>query len=449
MRRNAFWDWMGHVAYFCTFIVVSTVTILAVYGYRYDFEAQKFQKTGVLIIDSPIHTKVELEVDGEAKEVKLPYQDNSIRAGEHTVRVRKTGYTSWEKRIMVSGENVTEVKDIYLVPDNLSKYTTYFEGETDKCFFEENFGEALCSNTEKKIFYFYYPKAYRNYRYKIKELPMENFERVVWVAPHVVLFFPKEGREFLRYDVFKGTTKEGKIPEFVETFSLENFVRPYVYYRTGEKVFSYHPEREEHTFISDQVQMLGIKKGKPLMIKNGETYGIEQEGKKVEVKKITPFPIAFTDILNEEEEETMDYLRTQDSWVVASLTGYLPTYKGKILFTNALKELRTIDKNTQEETYITRFSDPVVNIKKSIGDEHVLVRTTAQILLCAVVRTEPCSKVLDIEKEADVAYAEKQNVLFVRQGKKFFMIDLYFGGDKQWWNTPVIAEGEEQQKERK
>ncbi len=107
-------------------VVVTFATIIGHYakGYRFDPKSLKFLPNGILVIKSD-PTAAQIFIDGELKTAA----DATIRLapGTYDVSVRKEGYTTWEKRLVIEKEVVTSA-EISLFRSAPSLTATTFSG---------------------------------------------------------------------------------------------------------------------------------------------------------------------------------------------------------------------------------------------------------------------------------------------------------------------------------
>ncbi len=106
-----------------SFVIVAAFCISFLYGYRFDLEEKLIQKRGVLFING--RNDVLLTLDGEEKNVSLPYTNTNLQLGQHTVGLKKEGYLPYSTQIQV-GETAAVLLSGYLAPDwNIIPTTTY------------------------------------------------------------------------------------------------------------------------------------------------------------------------------------------------------------------------------------------------------------------------------------------------------------------------------------
>ena len=96
-----------------TFVVVTSAILATAHGYRYDTQHSKWVKTGIIVVKSQPKT-VDVFVDGEQVDNRTPSRISRIFPGDHTIRVSKEGYHTWEKRLTAQAHQTTFATDITL-----------------------------------------------------------------------------------------------------------------------------------------------------------------------------------------------------------------------------------------------------------------------------------------------------------------------------------------------
>ncbi|QQG45112.1 MAG: hypothetical protein HYW89_03895 [Candidatus Sungiibacteriota bacterium] len=115
--------------YFLVSIFLAASPVLIVYslGYKFDLIKGAVQKTGGIFIKSKTRG-LALFLDGNfAKENSLISGGAlliDLKPANHFVRLEKTGFHPWSKKVEVKPEIVTELRNIYLVPLNIIAATS-------------------------------------------------------------------------------------------------------------------------------------------------------------------------------------------------------------------------------------------------------------------------------------------------------------------------------------
>ncbi len=105
------------------FLSVAPVLVLYTAGYRWNPKKIKVERNGTLIVDSePNAARIYLN-DRDTEET-TPVTIQNIRPGEYAIRIEKSGYHSWEKRLHIQAEFVTFASDMILWPEREPRLLT-------------------------------------------------------------------------------------------------------------------------------------------------------------------------------------------------------------------------------------------------------------------------------------------------------------------------------------
>jgi WD40 repeat protein len=101
------------------FLVFAVSAIYYARGYRYNFDAGRLEKTGLILLNSrPDGARV--TVNGKDLGDKTPSRADALLPGRHEVTVERDGYRVWQKSLQVRAERVTFARYIVLIPKNLT-----------------------------------------------------------------------------------------------------------------------------------------------------------------------------------------------------------------------------------------------------------------------------------------------------------------------------------------
>lgn len=103
------------------FLIISLVSVSYSQGYRFDFKKKKFVQTGGIFLKTK-PPGADVFIDGKPRgktnflSGKLLIKNLMPRF--HEIRVKKTNFFSWQKSLEVKEKEVTEAKNILLIPKN-------------------------------------------------------------------------------------------------------------------------------------------------------------------------------------------------------------------------------------------------------------------------------------------------------------------------------------------
>jgi len=114
------------IIFFVLFMVSAPMLILYTAGFRYNFKKTQLTKTGALVIDSePSGAFVYL--NEQKIKSKTPVRLNNILPDEYSIKIEKSGYFPWNKKLNILTQETTFAEDIVLfkksVPETIKEQT--------------------------------------------------------------------------------------------------------------------------------------------------------------------------------------------------------------------------------------------------------------------------------------------------------------------------------------
>ncbi|HCX27754.1 MAG TPA: hypothetical protein DHI91_01275 [Candidatus Portnoybacteria bacterium] len=100
------------------FIVATPPTILYAMGYSFDWTNKKLVQTGGLYLKS-VPSGAQISVNGQPQKT-TPRLISRLLPHSYNISVVKDGYHSWQKNLPVEAELVSEARNIFLLPTNVS-----------------------------------------------------------------------------------------------------------------------------------------------------------------------------------------------------------------------------------------------------------------------------------------------------------------------------------------
>ncbi len=100
------------------FLTASYVTILYAQGYKYNFKAGRFSRTGTITLRANTDAKVFLndELLGSTSLLTNSFAIDRLLPGQYEVRLQKDTFSPWQKKIVVEEGLVTQFPHILLLP---------------------------------------------------------------------------------------------------------------------------------------------------------------------------------------------------------------------------------------------------------------------------------------------------------------------------------------------
>ena len=105
------------------FLIIAPTIVLYSMGYRFDFDSKKIVATGAFYL-KVWPKKAEIYLGSKQKKKTdfffgSAYIDNLLPK-KYEIEVRKKGFHLWRKTLEIEEGRVTELKNIYLIPKDLS-----------------------------------------------------------------------------------------------------------------------------------------------------------------------------------------------------------------------------------------------------------------------------------------------------------------------------------------
>lgn len=103
------------------FLLIAPTAIFYSQGYRFDFETKKITQTGGLFL-KVIPKQVEIFIDGKLRKKTDFFFGSALIENllpkKYKIQIKKEGYYPWEKNLEIKEKEVTEAKNIVLIPKN-------------------------------------------------------------------------------------------------------------------------------------------------------------------------------------------------------------------------------------------------------------------------------------------------------------------------------------------
>ncbi|HLD27894.1 MAG TPA: PEGA domain-containing protein [Patescibacteria group bacterium] len=101
------------LAFVLIFLVASPVVILHTLGYKYNFQKNRLEKTGIFFIKS-YPKNADIYLDGQPTKKQTPNRLTRLLPKTYNVSIGQEGYFSWSKDLPVSSQKTTFIENISL-----------------------------------------------------------------------------------------------------------------------------------------------------------------------------------------------------------------------------------------------------------------------------------------------------------------------------------------------
>ncbi len=100
------------------FLISAPFILLYASGYKYNAKKNKFEKTGGLVVNTTIKN-TSLFVNGRAYGTGQEFRIQNLLPGEYEIKISKSGYFDWQKKLPVESQITAFAKDVRLIAGNL------------------------------------------------------------------------------------------------------------------------------------------------------------------------------------------------------------------------------------------------------------------------------------------------------------------------------------------
>ncbi|MFA5128376.1 MAG: PEGA domain-containing protein [Patescibacteria group bacterium] len=107
-----------YLAFIIIFLLITPVVILYTAGYRYNFQTNRIQKTGILILKSN-PAGAEIYLNGKLRTEKTPARIANLLPDDYTIKIEKKNFYPWQKILPVESSLTTFAENITLFEKTL------------------------------------------------------------------------------------------------------------------------------------------------------------------------------------------------------------------------------------------------------------------------------------------------------------------------------------------
>jgi len=257
---------------FCfLFVLIAPPAILYSQGYVFDFEKKRIVQTGALFVETNIGN-VEIYLSGKLKGKTGTVFKNAFKKNLspkiYQIELRKTGYHSWKKNLEIKEKLTTEIKNVFLLPENPQKEMV-LEKEGQNFFISPNERKIACISLDNKLELF---NLASHNSHSILEAT--EIDQVLWAIDSKSLFFKAWAGKKMSYFVWQ----EDEQTLINLNKSFKNLNNPLE--------FKWHPKDSTQIYFLDQEKDINslykidlLNKGVlQKILKNIKTYEIFDDG---------------------------------------------------------------------------------------------------------------------------------------------------------------------------
>lgn len=112
-----------HWLFVIAFLLAAPAIILSTAGYRYNFARHRFERTGVLVIDT-VPAGAKIYVNDKLRQAKTPARVTRLSPGRYRVRLEKDGFRPWQKSVEIESSQTTFLNGVALFSLRLPELKT-------------------------------------------------------------------------------------------------------------------------------------------------------------------------------------------------------------------------------------------------------------------------------------------------------------------------------------
>ncbi len=447
------------------FLLIAPAVVFYSQGYRFDFEKKKVTQTGAFYF-KVLPKSTQIYFDGKLKK-KTDFLFGStlienLLPKTYNIQIKKEGYISWEKTLEIKEKQVTEAKNIVLIPENpgfavLSKEVKdfFFSPDGKKIILEEireNGWQINLYDLKNNV---------KSYLIGEKDIAKGKKIKVDFLS----LEFSPDSKRILLKVGFEGKEKyfildlEKTPPDLIsldflgadiKDISFNSQVPQKIFFtKLSEKKIKENKISQTELFeadwetkeisqaILDNLVTYGISEGNMLLISNeGFLFRTDLSGKKQEQLSFLPFPVkekvnyqllvSFPKILLKEDDNL--YFFNQDLGNFKKLSApansfsFSPDFKKIVYFNNyeiwilfLEEKLDQPPKKAGEEIFLTRFSEKIGEVFWLTS--HYLIFNTGNKIKIAEIDDR------DRIQTWDLTEFQNPEMFFNQKNEKLYLLD--------------------------
>jgi len=462
--------------FICVFLFLVSAGVVVFYsqGYRFNFENKKVAQTGafyfkVLPKSSQIYLNGQLK-----KETDFIFGSaliENLLPKTYNVQIKKEGYISWEKTLEIKEKQVTEAKNIVLIPEKLSFTALEKDGQVKDFFFSPDKKKIILEEIRENGWQISLYDLKNNVKsYLIAEKDITKFTAGTEADFLSLKFSPDSKRILLKVSSKKAEKYfilelEKNPPRLISLGFLGTDIEDISFNpQTSQKIFftkiSKKKNKESEIFQTDLFEAdLESEKISQTILSNLITYGISEEniffisnegflfkttdlsGKKQEKLSLSPFflkkeeklqlLVNSSEILLKEGDNLYFFIQDSKEFKKLSISGnsfsFSPDFKKIVYFNNYeiwilfLKEkLDQPPKKAGEEAFLTRFSEEIGQVLWLT--DHYLIFNTGNKIKIAEIDDRDKINIVDLFSEKEQVEFKNSKIFWSKKTKKLYIL---------------------------
>lgn len=386
-----------HIFGVLLFVFATAYALLAAYGYQIDLLHQNITKTSIIDVATKLK-EITIELDDTVVAEKAPYQINKVKPGIHKISIKKEGFNTWSKNLIVTEDVVTILNNILLIPLDLEPYTYLIEHDII-------YNEILI-NSEYIIFVSNVANEILIYQIDNKKLIKKD--TINLILKNRVLYFIdnhrlgiKDKENLFIIDLRDKETLNIVIPDEFDNFTVAYTPELTGYYLNTDTIYKVNIN-EDGSFNEISALIYATSCDERLKIISSYDHSYLQCNK------------SLYDLYDEESILIEDSLK---------ITPKLAQNGINLLYLNEEGELVSYNLYLREKDLLGRFYGVINDIYWHSDSDHIILERTDKIEICDLDFLN-CNKLLDIRKDSRLFINEKTSEFIYELNNSFEVIDL-------------------------
>ena len=375
-----------------SFGIVCIILVLWASGLRYNFKANKWQKTGLVYLDCEPDS-VDIYVDKNLVKTKTPSSIKLI-PGEYQIIIKENNYTNWQENVQIEAGKVKKFENIILFRSNpeqteIDKKISQFQNSPDR--------EKIIYLSQKLYLYNLKSKSTK----ELNIIP-KNLKIIEWSNNSSQLLIHNNKTYYiynLENNIFTNL-KKIKNPLKISFQPTDSNI---LIYQTNKILYNYNLNTKitkilinniENFFISENNIIYIIKeKNDYNLYKANFSFRTKQQLAKLKNPKYKIYAKnSFIALLDENKNLyflTNSKLRKINSNVKILNWSEILKYfglikKSRLLYQTVLDELYSFDPEKNENILVYRASQPIIKIDWYLSLNHIVFNTNDELKIIEI-----------------------------------------------------------------
>lgn len=369
------------------FLISTPFILLYANGYRYNAKKNKFEKTGGLVINTATKD-ASLFVNGRSYGSGGEFRIQNLLPGEYEIKISKSGYFDWQKKLSVESKITTFAKDVRLIANNLP--TKSAESAIGAIFPAPNMSKFLYIKPEddkNQIFIF---DAANDTEKSLALLPLRQTVKNISWSPNSekIILEMQSGFQIINISDGKTQTLPLKIKiynlRWGETDSSQLFAmasdgiyKINLLFAKAEKIYSPAKITDDFAVLGNNLYLVNQSALQQINLSETGTISVPLERSGYKIQSVTKGRLVLIDSKQHLQMFGLPLQKSSTPEIFASAKNF-DIFGNNLLYYNDF-ELWTHNFGTGEKELITRFGEEIKKARWLSGSEYIILGFGDQI----------------------------------------------------------------------